>query len=228
MPCITLKNSVQVLRPGEAKISPLTARDVIPKGRQIYEMLLSYSFHLNKATEVSPNYAILSDVLYESEFESQLWLLFDSNKQLLGCGDSYPSKYSVKLEKGDYSIKLQIRHDKKEYLDKLVDTSILLNQKLPTAITLDVYGSHSQAIVGDKKAAFGHALSSCTVPLYIAPLASDKFSTKVNNLAHFLSGTVTYAKDELGKRVDTYPIKYIINENAKKLVKLSLTRINRS
>lgn len=78
------------------------------------------------------------------------------------------------MEKGDYTIKLQIRHDKKEYLDKLTDTSMLLNQKLPTAISLDVYSSHSQAIIGDKKAAFGHALSSCTLPLYIAPLSSDK------------------------------------------------------
>lgn len=216
LPCITLKNSVQILRPTDAKISPLTARDVIPKGRQIYELVLSYSFHLNKGTEVTPNYAILSDVLYESEFESQLWLLFDSNKQLLGCGDSYPAKYSIKLEKGDYVIKLQVRHEKKDYLEKLLDTSVLLSQKLPSTISLDVYNSHSQAIIGDKKASFGHSLISCTVPLYIAALPADKFSSKVNNFAHFLTGTVTYAKDDNGKRVDGYQIKYVLNENAKK------------
>ncbi|KAK5646152.1 hypothetical protein RI129_004616 [Pyrocoelia pectoralis] len=216
LPCITLKNSVQILRPADAKISPLTARDIIPKGRQIYELILSYNFHLNKGTDVTPNYAILSDVLYESEFESQLWLLYDSNKQLMGCGDSYPSKYSIKLEKGDYTIKLQVRHERKDYLDKLTDTCILLNQKLPSTITLDVYSSHSQAIIGDKKAAFGHTLNSCTVPLYISALTPDKFSSKANNFAHFLIGTVTYAKDELGKKVDTYPIKYILNENSKK------------
>lgn len=79
-------------RPTDAKVSPLTSRDVIPKGRQIYELIMTYNFHINKSTDVSPNYSILSDVLYESEFESQLWLMFDSNKQLLGCGDSYPSK----------------------------------------------------------------------------------------------------------------------------------------
>lgn len=92
LPNISLKNSVQILRPSEAKVSPLTSRDVVPPGRQIYELLLVYNFHLAKGTEVTPDSSLLSDVLYESEFESQFWMLYDANKQLLGCGDAYPSK----------------------------------------------------------------------------------------------------------------------------------------
>lgn len=72
-------------------------------------------------------------------------------------------------------IRMQIRDDKKDYLDKLLDIPMLLNQKLSTAITLDVYNSHSQAVIGGKKAAVGHALHSVTVPLYIAPLSADKY-----------------------------------------------------
>lgn len=70
---------------------------------------------------------------------------------------------------------MHIRHDKKDYLDKLADTPLLLNQKLPNPITLDVYNSHSQAVIGGKKAMFGHTICSSTVPLYIAPLSSDKY-----------------------------------------------------
>ncbi|XP_044257538.1 tripeptidyl-peptidase 2 isoform X2 [Tribolium madens] len=210
LPSITLKNSVQILKPAEGKVSPLTARDVIPPNRQIYELLLVYNFTLTKATEVSPNIALLSDVLYESEFESQLWLLFDSSKQLLGCGDAYPSKYSIKLEKGDYVIRLHVRHEKKEYLDKLTEIPLLLQQKLSNAITLDVYSSYSQAAIAGKKSNVSHGLHSTVIPFYIAPLPADKFIAKSNNPAQFLTGYITYCKDDLGKKVDSHPFKYIL------------------
>ncbi|XP_022914704.1 tripeptidyl-peptidase 2 isoform X2 [Onthophagus taurus] len=216
LPTITLKNSVQILRPSDSKIAPLTDRDIIPPSRQIYELCLTYPFHITKATEVSPNSPLLSDVLYESEFESQLWMLYDNNKQYLGSGDAYPSKYTIKLSKGDYVIKMHIRHDKKEYLEKLSETPLLLNQKLSANIILDVYGSHTQAVIGGKKAVSGHTMQSSTIPLYIAPLASDKYVAKSNNPAQYLTGIITYAKDELGKKADTYPFKYILFETGKR------------
>ncbi|PSN55100.1 hypothetical protein C0J52_01886, partial [Blattella germanica] len=94
---------------------------------------------------------LLSDLLYESEFESQLWMIFDSNKQLISTGDAYPSKYIVKVEKGDYVLKLHVRHEKKDLLDKLVDQPLLLSQKLPAPVTLDVYASQTQATTNGKK-----------------------------------------------------------------------------
>ena len=53
--------------------------------------------------------SLLSDVLYESEFESQLWLLYNSHKQLVGCGDAYPNRYSLKVNKDDYTLRAHVR-----------------------------------------------------------------------------------------------------------------------
>lgn len=79
-----------IFRPSESKILPLTLRDVIPPSRQIYELVLVYNFTVSKATEVTPNLTALSYVLYEGEFESQFWMLYDTNKQLKATGDAYP------------------------------------------------------------------------------------------------------------------------------------------
>jgi tripeptidyl-peptidase-2 len=96
-PEIKLKNSVQNHRPTESKVIPLGSRDVIPPSRPIYELLLTYNFSVSKATEITPQFPWMCDLLYESEFESQLWMLYNSHKQLVACGDAYAPRWAAKV-----------------------------------------------------------------------------------------------------------------------------------
>jgi len=81
-----------LFRPNESKIKALTYRDVIPPQRPIYQLNLSYAFSLPKTTELCVTCGLLDDLLYECEYESQLWMLFDSNKQYIAAGDAYSSR----------------------------------------------------------------------------------------------------------------------------------------
>lgn len=215
-PNVTFKYSEPVLRPSESRISPLSSRDLLPPARQIYQLVNTYTFLITKATEVSPIVALLCDMLYESEYESQIWMLYNSCKQLMAVGDAYPTKYSVKLEKGEYTIRLQVRHEQKLLLEKLSELPVLLQQKLPQPITLDCFSSQCQAITNQKKLSVAYIAGGYTLPLYFAAIPTDKISRSNLTYGQLLTGTVTFTKDELGRKVDTYEIRYIIPEMPKR------------
>lgn len=80
-----------------------------------------------------------------------------------------------KLDKGDYTIKMHVRHERRELLEKIIDLPIQVIQKLQNQITLDVYSSHHQAtIFGKKSLTFIMTPSSSLVTLNIGSLSNDK------------------------------------------------------
>jgi len=84
-------------------------------------------------------------------------------------------QYSIKLEKGDYTLRIEVRHEKREILDKLADMPFQFGLKLCQPITMDVYISHSQAMVfGKKMAGAVIPTGNFILPIYIGPLLPDK------------------------------------------------------
>ena len=158
---------------------------------------------------------MLSEVLYESQLESQLVMVYDSNKRLVGCVDAYPQKWSLKLEKGDYTAKVNIRQEKKELVERFTDTPLLVSSKLSSPVSLEVYSNHPNAQSGGKKMTSATLHPGQVTPVYVAPAATEKYC-KGANLGQYLQGTATFAKDEVGKKVDVYPFKYILPDAGKK------------
>lgn len=223
-PVISLKTAVVPLRPTEAKITPLSpSRDVVPDGRQIYQNCLVYNLHLTKPAELSISASVLSYVLYESVFESQLWMLFDSNKMMIACGDAYSAGSNFKLEKGDYTIRLQVRHEKKELLEKVNDTALLIQHKLSSNLALDIYDHYNQAVIGGKKTNTVHYLNGTVKPkcYYVAALPNEKIN-KANLPAGctFLNGIIQLAKEELGRLPSSRGFKYVIGEQLEQTNKI--------
>ncbi|KAL4705525.1 hypothetical protein ACJJTC_007749, partial [Scirpophaga incertulas] len=124
--------------------------------------------------------------------------------------------YSVKLEKGEYVLRLNVRHESRSLLEKLLELPVLLQQKLPVPLLLDVYGDHHQALIGGKKLTATTVLSDAPVPVYFAALPPEKLSRNNLTVGQTLTGTVTFAKDELGRKVDIYNLQYIVCEAPKR------------
>lgn len=212
-PVVQLKTAAVVLKPSEAKVSPLSAtRDVIPEGRQIYQNLLTYSLNVTKAMEVAIYAPIFNSVLYESEYESQLWMIFDANKHMVACGDANSHKFYTKLDKGEYCIRLQIRHEKRDLLEKISEANMIALFKLPNSINLDVYDQYNQCVITGRKFNYCTVKQDCPKVLYVAPLAQEKLSkANLPPNAAWLSGSITLAKDEVGRKADVQEFTYILN-----------------
>ena len=212
-PAIQLKTAAVVLKPNEAKVSPLSStRDVIPEGRQIYQNLLTYTLNVAKTMEVAIYAPIFNSVLYESEYESQLWMIFDANKHMMACGDANSHTFYTKLDKGEYTIRLQVRHEKRDLLEKINEANMVALFKLPNSLNLDIYDHYNQAVTMGRKFNYSTVKQDCRKVLYVAPLTQDKLSkANLPNNCAWLGGNINLAKDEMGRKADIQEFTYILS-----------------
>ncbi|CAI9092237.1 OLC1v1027429C3 [Oldenlandia corymbosa var. corymbosa] len=205
-------------RPIDAKVSALsTDRDKLPSGKQILALLLTYKFKLDDASEIKPQIPLLNNRIYDNKFESQFYMISDSNKRVYAVGDVYPN--SVKLPKGDYNLQLLLRHDNLEYLEKMKGLLLFVERKLEEkeVIRLNFYSQPDGPVTDN-----GSFKSSTLIPglkesFYVAPPGKDKLP-KNTPAGSVLIGEISYGRissaiSENGKAADkapTYPLSYII------------------
>jgi len=136
-----------VLPPSDAEVKAAQSNGKILDGRQIFDMILSYEFKVEgeKAISVTPSVPSLFRQLYDSPLDSQLWVLEDSNSRVLEYGSSMHQASSVSLCKGDYIVKLHIRHPDRDFLEKMKDLPCQIKFDLPEPLTCNAYADLDKA-----------------------------------------------------------------------------------
>lgn len=114
-PKATLDTLVIPLRPTESKLTalqpaaapdagdaaaaaPAAHRDLLPRGRVMHRLLLTYKLTLAEGGTVKPVLPPLAAAVYDGALEGQVYALYDSNCKRLSFGDVYPK--DVTLPKG--------------------------------------------------------------------------------------------------------------------------------
>jgi len=148
-PSASLDRWQKPLRPKEGgNIEPCGERDILSSGKQVYGLTLEYSDKVEEAGEIKVVAKGLQTFLYESAFESQFFFVYNNDKKVLGRGDCWPDK--VKVEKGDITIRVLVKHDDVELLEKLKHMVIYIERSIK-AISVPMYSTHEAAITNGSK-----------------------------------------------------------------------------
>ena len=142
---------LDILPPSDAEIQATkdnqSGEDMSPDGKQIYDMRLRYQFKIegDEAIAVTPVIPSLFHQIYDSPVDSQLWVLEDSNSQILGYGSSMHMSKQVSLKKGDYTVTLLIRHPNRNLLEQMKAIPCQISLGLSSELACNVYSQLDKA-----------------------------------------------------------------------------------
>ncbi|KAJ6876302.1 tripeptidyl-peptidase 2-like isoform X2 [Populus alba x Populus x berolinensis] len=220
---VAILNKIRVpYRPVDAKLGTLTEnRDKLPSGKQTLALTLTYKFKLEDGAEVKPQVPLLNNRIYDTKFESQFYMVSDTNKRVYAMGDVYPS--ATKLPKGEYNLRLYLRHDNMQYLEKMKQLLLFIERNLDDkdVIRLNFFSEPDGPVMGD-----GAFKSSVLVPgkkeaIYLGPPVKDKLPKNAPQ-GSVLLGEISYGKLSLAgqegeessqKNPVSYQISYVVPPN---------------
>jgi tripeptidyl-peptidase II len=190
-------------------------RDLMPNDKLIYNLELGYSFDQPSSGKVNIRAPRLNDLLYESDFGSQFYFVFDENKRLVGTGDAFEENLS--LPKGKLTLSLNIRHESKDKLKNFEDMVLLVERKLEKDITLSIHKSLAGASSGGNTLSRAITLRrGASMPVFVAlpvKMALPKTATAGDTLVgciNYIDGKATKTSVEDGIYPGGYPVKVVV------------------
>jgi tripeptidyl-peptidase-2 len=212
-PAATLTTWRRALHPTTYTIAPCGARDVLPDGRALFQLVLEYAFEAPEdGTEVTFKAPLLQGLLYDAEFDSQFFLISDKDKKLVGFGDAFPD--ASKLKKGVHTVRWQVKHDDLKKLGGLKAMVVVAERKLKEPVAVPCFKDAGQASLGSSGGGAvagslvlgkGKATSVC----FTAP-PSDKLPAGVAP-GDELTGTMTCVKKAQDRsRPNGWPVSFVV------------------
>ena len=210
---VKLDRIERTLRPKKADVAPLrdTARDSLWEGKRSHGLTLEYAFTLKEEATVAVRMPMLNCRVYDGPLDHQLYYIVDKNKRVVGQGDIYPEDH--KLPKGDFTVRVLLRHDSPETLRKLESMPLVLDRKLESAVELDVYDRLNEIALSGKKATAKSLVAGESRPLFLAAAPDDKLP-KEAEAGYLLRGKLT-----LGAKSPAVPVTYVVSPKADDLEK---------
>lgn len=202
---------LSTIKASSSKVSPLGERDVLPDGTPVYQLVLEYDIDLSESFDITPRFPGLQGVLYESNFLAQFIMVYNSKKVLVGAGDAWPNP--IKLQKGKYTVRLQVRHTLTTVLEGLTDLPLVLERSPKSSIPLSFFHSQTDALAGtDGKVGSRVLHVGTSASFFVREPAADALPKSVATGDVFV-GSVTYVKKAAATigstdRPGGYPIRY--------------------
>ncbi len=216
-PSGSLKTLRKLIGPSSAEIHTLAAdRDTLPDGRPLYALEMVYRFDLSRKSTITARFPRNDDLLYDSAFGTQLWMIFDATKRRVATDDVYPE--NVRLEKGAHQLHIQFRHSDRRKIEELRQMPLSLDINLSSSIALEFFPSRAAALTDGEKfspqrLAPGESASVCLQAPAMKSLPAEAATGDV------LLGTISYGKADsartgAGQRPGGYPVRYAVTRVA--------------
>ncbi|XP_047168815.1 tripeptidyl-peptidase 2-like isoform X2 [Vigna umbellata] len=214
---VGILNKIRVpYRPIDATISSLSSdRDKLSSGKQILALTLTYKIKLEDGAEIKPQIPFLNDRIYDTKFESQFYIISDSNKKVYSIGDAYPN--STKLPKGEYNLQLYLRHDNVQILEKMKQLVLFIQRNLEEKeiIRLCFFSEPDGPVMGDSSFKSSTLVPGIKEGFYLGPPPKDKLpknclqgSVLVGSISY---GKLSFAGLQDGKSPEKHPVSHRVS-----------------